>query len=113
MNSEHLARAREELEYGDERPSPSDIGESRYTDEAALDAIHLILDGKEWEAETLEIIAEIVEQSGRHIRTLGEIEQDITCRRPDCEALIVEYKERDDGDVDYVCSKGHATAEPF
>ena len=37
-------------------------------DRRAMDAIHEVMDGVEWDADTLDAIAKIVERSGRAIR---------------------------------------------
>jgi hypothetical protein len=41
---------------------------------AALDSIHACMDGKEWDADTLDAIAGILEQLGYEIRTAEELD---------------------------------------
>ena len=45
-------------------------------DAEALDGIWELLDGVEWEPETLEAIAEILEETGRHVSAPGEKEEE-------------------------------------
>ena len=44
------------------------------TDKQAIEAIHAILDGTEWEPQTLDDIAEVVLATGREIRDPNEME---------------------------------------
>lgn len=37
-----------------------------------VDEIHALLDGKEWSADTLEAIAEVLERNGFHIRNFED-----------------------------------------
>ena len=41
-------------------------------DTTAMDNIHRLLDGREWDSDTIAAVAEIVQQSGRDIRDAGE-----------------------------------------
>jgi len=42
------------------------------TDTMALEAIHELFDGEEWDAGTIELVAEFVQRTGRIIRTPEE-----------------------------------------
>lgn len=101
----------------DDRPTLGEESDPIISDEAALDAIQLLLDGTEWEAETFELVASLVIQSGRQVRDPDEMPVEpqprMLCRRQDCDEEIVKVAPRPDRDFDYVCEAGHVSVEPF
>ena len=48
---------------------------NKLTDEEAMDQIHSLMDGEEWDADTLDGIAEIVQKTGRAIGDCNELEE--------------------------------------
>jgi hypothetical protein len=55
------------------------------SDKDAMDAIHRLLDGREWSPDTLDEIANIVRQTGREVRDSGELD----CAYPNCHQQAV------------------------
>jgi hypothetical protein len=56
-------------------PRPEDsahVAAAHMTDRAALDVIAHTLDGREWEADTLDAIADLVRATGRLVRDVGD-----------------------------------------
>lgn len=51
-----------------------EMGEA-VTDQAAVDAIYQLMDGEEWEPETLDQIAYVIELTGREIHEPGFYEE--------------------------------------
>lgn len=102
----------------EERPTLGEVTDHVISDEAALDAIQLLLDGTEWEPETFELVADLVIQSGRQIRDpsdmpIPEPQPRMICRQVDCDEEIVKVAPRSDRDWDYICEAGHVSVEPF
>lgn len=60
------------------------------TDRAALLAIHALMDGKEWSADTLQDIARVIADAGLRVREPGDAEEDVRYACPECGAVDVE-----------------------
>lgn len=100
----------------EDKPTLAEVTDPIITDESAMDAIHMLLDGGEWEATTIELVAQIVEQSGRHIREPHEtpyVPWRAMCHTEGCDQEIINVVTRPDGDSDYICKAGHKEVQPF
>lgn len=53
----------------------TDVNRQR-SDKSAMDAIAALMDGKEWDSDTSSAIAELVRETGRHVRDPDEVEDD-------------------------------------
>jgi hypothetical protein len=97
----------------EDRPTLGEVTDPVISDEAALDGITLLLSGKEWEAETIELVADLVRQTGRFISDDTEGLARCICRQDGCDREIEIVQPNSEGDFDYICGAGHVTVEPF
>ncbi len=71
-----ISRLRAEAEQGSDAALREADERRADLNESALNAIHALLDGREWSPDSREVIAEILRAIGLRVRDVSEIEVD-------------------------------------